>query len=397
LFFSDGFVLMDAHVIYGWLDEHADAAIAAADSIARAALSRRKIVRMVSSAPRGRLDVPATLRILRANPRDLLQPSERGSVALGAATYSPRKAVYRASHLTLDSPSNRRVVWLLATLSTFTAHVLQALDDGPERERCEGWQRRALRLLASPPLVTIPFAARLAPPPSAPTAEEQTDRRYAAIFHTFLSLPESRGWSASEALRPLYSYVQQSDVIYQAFVATALAQTLGIPPTSPNLGMKQPAFESREWALYYNVVPPPAVLRTWRSYSSFPDSYRPDVLLHHKRTGQVALIDAKYRQDGDAPPESARKELLAYRAAYGINRAALAFPPRTTMPKPRAISAQGNSLIELALIPAPDVATRLSELLPNLLAQLLVAPPWRDRVLGEATASAVARLPAPIP
>jgi len=172
---------------------------------------------------------------------------------------------------------------------------------------------------------------------------------------------------------------------------------LGIPPTSPNLGMKQPAFESREWALYYNVVPPPAVLRTWRSYSSFPDSYRPDVLLHHKRTGQVALIDAKYRQDGDAPPESARKELLAYMAAYGINRAALAFPPRTTMPKPRAISAQGNSLIELALIPAPDVATRLSELLPNLLAQLLVAPPWRDRVLGEATASAVARLPAPIP
>jgi len=345
--FSDGNGLRDAHVSYGWLDQWADAALAAVGTVIespRSSTSTSRVLRRRGGA--GVLLAP-TLRLLRSDPRRYLAEVPGGLIEVDGRRFEPLRVVARRRDSTLDTVANRRAVAILPWIDRLSRDVVEAGASPEVVARCRLWSNRARSLLRRP-LAQAIGASSLGTDPR--QSEEITEAPYRTTYRVARDLADRFGWSASVEPASRLSYVQYSDLIYQAYAASRLAAELGLAQTAPVLGAAQPAFSGADFDLYYDTPPPAAVLRSWRLHSSRPDDSRPDLLLRERSTGRVAVLDAKYRvaRDGGASEDS-RKDVSAYMSLYGIDAVTILYPgPIGAL---ATISGQGQRIVEAAVAP----------------------------------------------
>ncbi|EID77418.1 MULTISPECIES: hypothetical protein [Rhodococcus] len=366
--FSDGQGLRDAHVVYGWLDEWAEFALTAIAEVL--ASPRPRSTRSTALSRRGGAGVlrAPTLRLLRSAPRQYLSPNPEGALTMSdGSRYDPLRVVVQKRSSTLDTIANRRAVSLLPWLIRLTREVL---DSGPSegaKTRCRLWLNQA-ETLARRPLAQALRTNRQGPGQPR-QAEESTEAAYRKTYSLASDIRRLFGWSASTQPLPRYSYVDRSDQIYQAYSASRLARELGLRQTHPILGMEPLAFTGEDFDLYYDVVPPGSVLRSWRASSERPDDSRPDLVLHERASGRVAILDAKYRvaRDGGASEDS-RKEVTSYLGLYGVPAISILFPGGGS---PTTVNGHGLSIHEIPLRPGSE----LQEAIP-LIIDSLSHPPY---------------------
>lgn len=365
--FSDGQGLRDAHVVYGWLDEWRSLRSRRLRGPRLPPAAKYAFDRVESARRRGRAP-GATLRLLRSAPRQYLSPNPEGALTMSdGSRYDPLRVVVQKRSSTLDTIANRRAVSLLPWLIRLTREVL---DSGPSegaKTRCRLWLNQA-ETLARRPLAQALRTNRQGPGQPR-QAEESTEAAYRKTYSLASDIRRLFGWSASTQPLPRYSYVDRSDQIYQAYSASRLARELGLRQTHPILGMEPLAFTGEDFDLYYDVVPPGSVLRSWRASSERPDDSRPDLVLHERASGRVAILDAKYRvaRDGGASEDS-RKEVTSYLGLYGVPAISILFPGGGS---PTTVNGHGLSIHEIPLRPGSE----LQEAIP-LIIDSLSHPPY---------------------
>ncbi|WP_142254551.1 hypothetical protein [Mycobacterium colombiense] len=368
MLFSDGTGLRDPHVLYGWLDASADDALSALAAILASPRQVTQAERALSRRAGAGIVRAPTLRLLRSSPRENLAPNPRGVLKIGESRYDPLRVVVRKRRNTVDTIANRRAVGLLAWLVRLIEEVIASSPSQTVVTRCRLWLNRTQTLARRPLAQTL---RTLGPAPVLPRQpEEATEHRYRLTYALALDIRRLFGWSATTQPLSRYSYVNYADEIYQAYAASHLAQQLGLTQTDPVLGTVPLAFTGPNFDLYYDTKCPPDVLRSWRASSHRPDDSRPDLLLHERSTGRVAVLDAKYRvsPDGGASEDS-RKDVSAYLGLYGLDTVSILYPGSAALTQ---LSGRGRSIIEIPLRPpAGDLAAAAS-----LILESLAVPPY---------------------
>ena len=369
LLFSDGVLMRDPHVVYSWLDRCADSTLECVRRIIDMPLSVSRSDRTPSRRGGRPLHQPATTRLLRAHPNRYLEESQAGLLALGDKRYDPLRVVVRTRTTSVESAANRRSVSLVARLDGLASEVLAAAPDMHVAERCRSWRETASRLLRRPLARTLAAGAPVGALAAPRQTEETVDARYRESYRLSVDLAVRFGWTPTQRLLPRFSYIQRADTIYQAFVATALADTLGLSQTAPVLGQSSLAFVGDDYEIYYDTHPDPSVLRSWRYGSAKPDMSRPDVLVRHRSSGDVLVLDAKYRVDGARATEDSRKEVSAYMALYGLDTVVIAFPGQPPA-RCSVVTGHGKTILELPIGPWSDLKSELAAELPKLIAEM---------------------------
>lgn len=367
--FSDGSGYLDPHVLYGWFDANGDAAL---NAIERVLLSpRTEEISYRALSRRGGSSVLAvpTIRFLRSDPQRNLVEQEGGLLTAGGKSYNPTKVVARRRQRTVDTVPNRRAVHLLGLIQELLSVLLRSSLPATPRARCRVWRERAGRLASQP------LALQLRMRPSALGAPRQgvefTDQSYGQVLD-FAGSVGLFGWSVSADPARRYSYIESADRIYQAYATHRVASALGLAPTSGTFGANPLAFSGADFDLYYDCHPPADVLASWRAETPFPDGSKPDLLLHEKTGGRVAVLDAKYRLGDDGyASEDSRKDIAAYQSLYGLSSVAILYPG--TDRSVRIVADHGMSLVE---IPVYGPGDGLDQAITEVLARLQT-PPYR--------------------
>ncbi|MFI0352521.1 DUF2357 domain-containing protein [Actinomadura sp. 9N407] len=366
--FSDGSGYLDPHVVYGWFDANADEALDAIETVLAAPRTDEVSVRALSRRGGSSVLSIPTMRFLRSDPRRNVIEQEDGLLTAAGKRYTPTRVVARRRQRTVDTVANRRAVHLLGLIHHLLSEVMRTeLPSGP-RARCRLWRERVGRLS------TQSLAVKLRLKPSALAAPrhgpEYTDRSYIKVFDLTRMVGEF-GWSASTDPARRYSYIKSADWIYQAYAAHRVASVLGLTQTAGALGSNPLAFTGPDFDLYYDTLPPAEVIASWRALTPVPDASKPDLLLHEKATGKVAVLDAKYRvgKDGHATEDS-RKEVAAYQSLYGLSSVAIIYPGVDR--EARVIMDHDKSVVEIPVV-GPDDG--LEEAIVHVLDRL-ESPPY---------------------
>lgn len=367
--FSDGSCLRDVHVVYAWLDQWAEIALVAIDSILTSPRGSTRNSQLLTRRGGRAVLLSPTLRLLRSDPRRFLTRSSNGLLLDGPTAYDPLRVVVRRRTSTLDTIANRRAVSLLRWMIKLLKEVLASRPDSAVTVRCRLWLNRAKTLQQRP----LAQSLRATPTSLFPVrqAEEATVRQYRRCYEAASNLRNAFGWSADRAPLPRFSYVERADTIYQTYVASCVASVLGLRQTDEILGRNTPAFTGPLFDLYFDTICPAHVLRSWRASSRRPDASRPDLLLHERDSGRVALLDAKYRiaPDGGASEDS-RKDVSAYMSLYGLEGITIIYPG--AQPHPYVVTGHGRTIVELSLSPP---ASNVPAAVPTIL-KTLQRPPF---------------------
>ncbi len=361
--FSDGSGLRDAHVLYAWLDQWAESALTAVAAVLASPRTVTRSVRALSRRGGRAVLLSPTLRLLRSAPKQYLSANPSGLIPVGSTAYDPLRVVVRRRTTTLDTIANRRAVALLGWLVKLCGEVIVSQPDKATTVRCRLWLNRALTLQHRPLAQTLVATAAVTADPR--QAEEATEAAYRTSYEVARDLRRLFGWTASLTPLPRFSYVERADTIYQAYTASCIAQALGLTQTSQVLGSQPTAFTGPRFDLYYDTTAPAHVLRSWRANSSRPDSSRPDLLLHERNSGRVALMDAKYRigPDGGASEDS-RKEVTAYLGLYGLHGITILYPGAGH--GPTIVSGRGRTIVEVPAAPPADLSFAVPAVLRTL-------------------------------
>lgn len=359
--FSDGTGLLDPHVAYGWLDQWANIALQACSSILATPRASTRSGRTLRRRGGAGVMLAPTLRLLRSDPRRYLAPSLGGVIRVGGESYEPLRVVARQREITLDTVANRRCVAVLHFVDALARQVIEAgSTDSVTRSRL--WSNQA-RALQRRPLAQVLRTQRIPRDPRQP--EEITDSPYRLTYRLACDLSDHFGWSVTLQPRSRLSYVEQSDVIYQAYVASRIATELGLTQNGSVLGLQQPAFSDSSYNLYYDTEPPRELLRSWRFFSDRPDASRPDLLLHERATGRIALMDAKYRVGNDGrASEDSRKEISSYMALFALDAVSILYPSSRD---PDVVTGKNKRILEVPVSPSvEDLSAGLAGILSTL-------------------------------
>ena len=369
LLFSDGTVLRDPHVVYSWLDRCADATLECVRRIVDAPLSISRSDRAPSRRAGRSLHQSATTRLLRAHPDRYLEQSTSGVLKIDGKRYDPLRVVVRTRTTSIESAANHRAVSLIRRLDGLMSEVLAADPDTNVAGRCTAWRTSISQLLRRPLARTLAAGAPIGALAAPRQTEEAVDRRYRESYRLSIDLGSQFGWAPTQQVLPRFSYVQRADTIYQAFVATVLADALGLTQTASVLGQSPLAFAGAGYEIYYDTHPDPSVLRSWRYGSAKPDASRPDVLLRRRSSGEVLVIDAKYRAEGTSATEDSRKEVLSYMALYGLDTVVIAYPGQPPA-RCAVVTGYGKTILELPIGPWPELGRELTGEFPRLVAAM---------------------------
>lgn len=362
--FSNSTGYRDPHVLYGWFDAYADQALDAVETVLMAPRTAEVSVRALSRRGGSSVLTVPTVRFLRSDAKRNVIEHPQGVLVAGDARYNPTRVVARRRQQTIDTVPNRRAVHLLALVEQLLSELMLAPLDTAPHARCRIWRERVSRLSSQ----GLTSQLRFRPNALAESRQgvEYTDRSYRSVFDVAASLVGTFGWSAQVDPSRRYSYIESADRIYQAYTAHRVASVLGLSPTSDVLGTSDLAFTGADYDLYYDCLAPAHVAPSWRASSGVPDASRPDLLLHAKATGQVAVLDAKYRvgADGNASEDS-RKDVAAYQSLYGLNAVTILFPGMQA--SARAVEGHGMSIIEIPVYgPLDALAQDISRVLNRL-------------------------------
>ena len=353
MFFSDTTaVLRDARLDRSWLERVVPELVGIASAIvarpATARVARRR--RALHGVP----DLGATLRLLRARPT-LLEQHPDGPLRFGGAQWAPREIVVRERHRILDTPGNRRAALLLESVTRLCDVTLAAM---PPHVRPALQQLRAelVPCVQLEPFRSLLRVARASGLSERPVGEERTDERYQRTFSLWQELHEARHWDPRRNVLPERAYAGHADQIFQRFCGLVLAHELALTPTERTGG---PQFASAEWELYLDVSPA-TLLTDWRAATDRPTELRPDVLLHHKPSSRLALLDAKYRNAGARASSSSLSDVQLYLQAYQRERIAILFPPESAKLgdwQVHEVSDGRFSIFEVPFRPHPELGT----------------------------------------
>jgi hypothetical protein len=351
--FSNGTGIRDPHVSYGWVDQWAERALRSVGMILEAPRSESSTTRVLRRRGGSGVLFAPTLRLLRSDPTRYLADAPNGIIRDGERTLEPLRVVAKKRQATLNTPANRRAVAVLYWIARLCGDVVEASTDSNAVARARLWSNRAQAMMLRPLAIAI---GPVQLPSEGRQPEETTDAPYRSTYAIARDLAVKFGWSASIQPRNRLSYVQQSDEIYQAYVASRLAEVMGIRQTSSVLGETQPAFLGDKHEIYYDTAPPKDILRSWRFHSHTPDDSRPDLLVVDRDTKRIAMVDAKYRiGPGGRASEDSRKDVSAYMALYALRTIAIAYPGRNA--QIHVVEGKGLRIIELPISPdVPNVA-----------------------------------------
>ncbi len=361
--FSDGTGYLDPHVVYGWFDANADAALDAIATVLASPRTSEISVRTLSRRGGSSVLAVPTMRYLRSDPRRNLVEQAGGLLTVDGKAFNPVRVIARRRQRSVDTVPNRRAVHLLGLIQQLLSDLVRAGLPPTTMARCRIWRERVGRLS------TQPLAIKLRLRPNALAMARQgpefTDRSYGIVFDVARSISDF-GWAANADPARRYSYVESADRIYQAYAAHRVAAVLRLTQTPGAFGATSPAFTGADFNLYYDCVPPPGVLSSWRTKTMVPDASRPDLLLHEKATGRVAVLDAKYRigRDGYASEDS-RKEVAAYQSLFGLSSVAIVYPGTDRLT--RVIEDHAMSVVEIPVTgPDGDLDDAMSQVLDRL-------------------------------
>lgn len=365
MFFSGSeAVLRDPRLDWAWLQRVRPGLLEALTAIAdRPRLASRRRHRRLD---RGRPDVAATMRLLRGRP-DLLEELEGGPIIGDRRSFAPREVITRSRTTSFDTSANRRATQLLLGARALASHV-RFTAPRESRADVEGLLAALESLLLRHPFRDLASKAARPLPSSRPAIEEQNDPRYQAAHALHRELFEDRHWDPTQEVMPEWAYAGLADAIYQRFCAQLLADHFGLQSTALQPGIAPgPHFSNERLELYVDVTPPEEVIRDWREGSERPAALRPDILLRERRSGHVALLDAKYRAAGLRASPDSLTEVQLYLQAYGHSRVAVLFPPGAhdgpehERWKIHRVTDGHFSIFEIPVLPEPRMADFLDK------------------------------------
>lgn len=350
--------LRDLRLDAAWLEASVPRICDVADLIAE-----RPATAVRSTYKRARAGVPAlsrTFALLRRE-RDLLEEHEHGPILVGGRRYAPREVVVRHRQPAIETIGNRRTTRLLLSALSLARAVAEAMPSEPAIPFAPVINELEKRLLLEP-FRTLHRRRLYRAIPAAPTGEELFDARYAEVWSLLRALDDERHWSPEQEVMPEYAFATYADQVYQAFVATLLADTLHLASAKP-LGGTGPHFSDGRYDLYVNTTPPASILSNWRDESDRPSPLRPDIVLHDRDDNRAVVVDAKYRNDGDRASADSLNEAQLYLQAYGITSAAVIYPPQSQNPVWRAARVAGGdyTLLEFPVRPGDGLRDWLAD------------------------------------
>jgi hypothetical protein len=368
-------VLRDPRLDRAWLERRGNEIVRLLAAIAERPSRLTRITRR--RADHGIPDVAATMRLLRER-RDLLEEMDGGPIQFEHAgtkrTYAPREVIAREHKIMFDTAGNRLAISLLdGTLAL--AKATRSQEPKKARKELSALIAQLERLLLRHPFRGL--RNRRSHQSADPlTTEEWRDPRYASVHVLHDELCNDRHWTPQRQVMPERSYASFADAIYQRFCAQLLADHLDLLPTDDLPGQgKGPHFVGTRFALYVDVKPPPSVIRDWRGDSDRKTKLRPDLVLHALSTGQVAVLDVKYRAEGMRATGDSLSEVQLYMQAYSQKRVAVIFPPSLGEDERRwkvhEVTDGTFCIYEVPFLPEPQMADFLGTNVDRVLEQLL--------------------------
>lgn len=295
------------------------------------------------------LDVHATEHLLRCRP-ELLEAHPEGPIELGGRRYGPKLIAYRASYSDFESPENRRLSAFLTSLANDCrkAVLYSPWLDDQARVDAEATVRALQRVVVHSLLrgVRPSDLPRLGDPPFGLEASHPIYRELRRLRMVYQSRALFSGVGSEQR-----KHLASADRVYQAWCCHLVAHVLGLEQTTGGLrAAAGPAFANDTWELFYDT---PTVLRSWRSATSRPDGYRPDLVLRKREdTERIILIDAKYTSTEVASVSGDRlKEMQAYLNAFGIRFAGIMHPGEGRNFSICEIAGRGHRIVELSVVP----------------------------------------------
>jgi hypothetical protein len=370
-------VLRDPRLDLAWLVQVGEAIISIGTAIADRPWTSRR--RSRTRLDRGVPDIGRTMRLLRQKP-DLLEEQDGGPVRYThpdgtIAAYTPREVVVRRQAKTFDTPGNRRATALLEGTSALARAVGIRAPEAVQPELFD-LAERLDSLLRRPPFESLHGQAAWRPLVVGPIEEERVDSRYAAAWQLYFELYAERHWDPRRELMPEWAYGGYADAIYQRFCGQLVADHLGLRPMSEPPGEGYgPHFVGARFDLYLDITPPRSVIRDWRDDSGRRASLRPDLVLHERDTGRVALMDAKYRCSGRRATADSLTDVQLYLQAYSRQKVGVLFPPSKDAGEDiwnvHLVSDGSFSIYEIPFLPEPQMATFLREAVDPVIEELL--------------------------
>jgi hypothetical protein len=356
IFFSDGTAIRHAKIDYAWLSISASRILTLADSITARPIRRLVSVKTPRPSAASRPFLADTIRLLKRNIKNSLEPDDAGVFAISGETYSPRVVISRRSFRSSDTIGNRRATCLLLASLELCKSLQMHHRPLPNQIK------RDLDSIAteiSKRLSLFPFAhlkvAKLRVPDS-PSAEENSDDRYRQVYDLWEEISKNIGWEAGLKPASHLAYVNYADQIYQAFVALVIARAFAAEQVFPSIAadLPGPLFRSARHDIYYDSVPPKPAFINWRDASNRPSDQRPDLVIIDKKLKKGILLDAKYRVEASGRlPGSALEEAQVYLQSFCRKSIVICYPGPT--PGLSRVIGGGFTILEVALGPYPEI------------------------------------------
>lgn len=337
-------------VHYGWLRDRLPEIERLVRSIdERPAISSVRTTQ-ISLRSKG-MSVAQTSRLLRQR-HHLLERAEGGPIEVAGTSYWPsRVAAYTKQHRSqLDEHVH------IATFLQMLAVQCQDLSSivvPAVRTEVEGFAELARALRSLPVFRDILVRPSARPTAILPTNIQRSDRRYGRMR----DLQAEYGADIADSTdysRSIRANVKDVWEVYQTFVAHVIGNALGLEYFSPDKDLRKRSPQrwsmgSAEWRLYFDMKPPPDVLRSWRDATRRPADERPDILLISSAPKRALILDAKFKIDAIAgrATQADLFEMQGYLNSFAAKSGGIVFPGSTATAT--LISAGGNALLELPI------------------------------------------------
>lgn len=370
-FSGTGQVLRDVRLDVAWLEQHVDEIASIARSVSNRpfVVSRKRLERAREGVP----NVAATARLMRRQ-RELMERHPQGPVEFDGERWAPREFLRDRREQTTDTPGNRTLTRLLVAVLELarTCQASAPPDLRPELATHVAIIAAAVRM---EPFATIRRVRGHLRIGIRPSTEERVDSRYRRSRRLLQVLLRERHWDPTNQVTEEWAFASLADQVYQAFAAIVLARAFGLSAAA-DLGKRGPHFSSDHYEMWVDSVPPSDVLHNWRDETSTPSALRPDIVLRRKADDQVAILDAKYRSNGQRATSGSLTEIQLYLQAFGCRQVCVLYPPITGSPpwQPEIITNGLFSLSELPLRPLVDLDQYVLDVLRPVVEQAFHTP-----------------------
>jgi hypothetical protein len=339
-----------AEVAFGWLRERLPELAKLTRGIdARPATETR--LRFRTSHQARNVSVPQTLRLIRENP-GLLEALPGGPLEVDGQKYWPSAVVVRERDREPARVEHTQLAHFLSQIARLVSELHGVVPQDLEGA-VASWERTVAGLRATPIVQRhdTPNAHTAWTP--LPTHLQRTQPNYRRVreLHSEFLQDIDVGDPSPDAIRANIRDVWE---IYQTFAAHMIGRAFNLKYVSRRGDLRERVAQgfsmySEEYELYYDCRVPPDVIASWRDRSTRPANERPDILLYHRPTRSVAVLDAKFKVDTDGT--SAKNEDLfemqGYLNSFALRGGGIIFPG--TSVKPRFVDGGSVLLAEIPL------------------------------------------------